>query len=103
MTGAACLAAMLTLCGCAKKESAGEHDYASLINRSGKTGMRGPGSFAGGSRSYPGYPELPVNGGNSGNWAPSTGNHEPITKPAGSASRGLGIANDSGGLGIGAH
>jgi hypothetical protein len=95
-------AALLGLTGCGKSEVSGPHDYAYLINRSGTTGMKGLGPFAAGSNRHPGYPELPIEVGSRGAWAPSTGSHAPITALS-DGSRGNGIANDSGGIGIGIH
>jgi hypothetical protein len=88
----------LTACESAPKKG----DYAALVNAAGRSGMKGNGSFAAGSNNYPGYPELPIEVGSRGSWAPATGNHAPITALT-DGSRGNGIANDSGGLGIGIH
>ncbi|MGI8908524.1 MAG: hypothetical protein ACR2IE_18775 [Candidatus Sumerlaeaceae bacterium] len=100
---AASAAAMLILLsGCGNSGNVSKGDYASLINRSGTTGVKGNGGFAAGSDDHPGYVEFPLAVGSQGNWAPAAGNHEPVTNLT-VGSRGLGIANDSGGIGIGIH
>lgn len=93
--------ALVLIVGCGESHPA-KGDYASLINGSGTTGMKGDGSFASGANAHPGYNELPIEIGSRGAWAPASGNHSPITWYA-EGSRGLGIANDSGGIGIGIH
>jgi hypothetical protein len=91
---------LLALTACESTPKRG--DYAALVNAAGRSGMAGNGPSAGGANSYPGYPELPIEGGSRGSWAPSTGNFPPITALS-EGSRGNGIANDSGGIGIGIH
>jgi hypothetical protein len=93
--------ALLMISGCGESHRA-KGDYASLVNGSGTTGMKGNGSFASGANAHPGYNELPIEVGSRGAWAPATGNHPPITWSS-EGTRGLGIANDSGGIGIGIH